>query len=121
MSEEKSSVQILKTLELTDGEDKDKDKINSNEIKILFNISSYLKESVSSKLPDSPKKIKRKTLLRNHSLPYKTHINNRYNENNSIKDIYNKENSYDDILTIINSSKKKNDKFIDAKREKTSE
>ena len=43
MSEEKSSVQILKTLELTDGEDKDKDKINSNEIKILFNISSYLK------------------------------------------------------------------------------
>ena len=106
MSEEKSSVQILKTLELTDGEDKDKDKINSNEIKILFNISSYLKESVSPKLPDSPKKIKRKTLLRNHSLPYKTHINNRYNENNSIKDIYNKENSYDDILTIINSSKK---------------
>ena len=111
MSEEKASVQMFKYLQLTDGEDKDKDKMSSNEFKVLFNISSYLKDPMNPNTSESVKKPKNKTILRNHSLPYKTSFSNkRYiNINN------NKETSYDDMLTIINTSKKNNNNSLTQK------
>ena len=112
MSEEKASVQMFKYLQLTDGEDKDKDKMSSNEFKVLFNISSYLKDPMNPNTSESVKKPKNKTILRNHSLPYKTSFSNkRYtNINNN-----NKETSYDDMLTIINTSKKNNNNSLTQK------
>ena len=102
MSEEKASVQMLKYLELTDGEDKDKDKMTSNEFKVLFNISSPLKDQTNPNTSESAKKPKNKIIKKNHSLLYKNSFTNkRYNIIN-----INKETSYDDMLTIINTSKK---------------
>ena len=114
MSEEKSSVQSFKYLELTDADDKDKDKMNSNEFKLLLNISSYLKDQTNANPSELAKKPKNKIILRNHSLPYRiSYTNKRYIN----KDNY-KENSYDDMITIVNSSKKNNNNSLTQKTKK---
>ena len=108
-----------RTSELTDIDAKDKDKMSSNDIKIIFNIAGnnyldeFLKDSKNVSPTKSFKKIPKKTVFRNYSIPFKTFKNieenkNRpHNFNSSSKDLsLNKENSYDDILTIINTSKK---------------
>ena len=115
MSEEKTPVQMFKYLELTDGEDKDKDKMNSNEFKVFFNISSYLKDPLNQNTSELAKKPKNKTILRNHSLPYKTSFTNKRYSNN----INNyKENSYDDMITIINNSKKNTNNSLTQKNKR---
>ena len=114
-----SSLLINKISELTDIDAKDKDKMNSNEIKILFNLAannglnSILKDTRNVTPDKSSKKTPKKNFFKKYSMPFSTFKNieekkNRvHNYNSSSKDLsLNKENSYDDILTIINTSKK---------------
>ena len=125
MSElEKTSSQIHRSIEMTEMDGKDKDKMNSNEIKMLFNITNnnklgeFILESRNMNNPTQYKKIQKKTFLRNINQPYNTYKNNRniiYNNNNNPNNNLNnsekdnslfKDNSHDDFLTIINTSKK---------------
>ena len=120
---EKTSSHLVKSVEMTDVDGKDKDKINSNEIKLLFNITKnnklgeYIKETKKINPTHSIKKIQKKTFIYNHSQAYNTFKSLRYNNNNNNSSnnnlntsgkntSLNKDNSNEDLLTIINSSKK---------------
>jgi len=132
--QEKSSSQMIKSSQMTEIDGKDKDKINSNEIKMLFNITNtnkfgnFMKESRNMNQANTFKKIQKKTFLRNLNKPFNTFKDNRYfnntnsnnNLNHSEKDMsLLKENSHDDLLTIINTSKKNLSNSFSNKKSKT--
>jgi len=132
--QEKSSSQMIKSSQMTEIDGKDKDKINSNEIKMLFNITNtnkfgnFMKESRNMNQANTFKKIQKKTFLRNLNKPFNTFKDNRYFNNTNSNNYLNhsekdmsllKENSHDDLLTIINTSKKNLSNSFSNKKSKT--
>ena len=110
-------------LETEENQGKDKDKMNSNEIKNLFNIMNtnnfddYIKESRNINKVKLENPINKKTFLKfndkNTFFKYKSTNFSSEREKEKRKD-----NSYDDILTIINTSKKnKRNSFMNPKLE----
>ena len=131
--QEKSSNQVIKSSQMTEIDGKDKDKMNSNEIKMLFNITNnnklddYIKESRNINQVNNFKKIQKKTFLRNFNRPFNTLKDNKYNNNTNSNTKLNhsekdpsllKENSHEDLLTIINTTKKNLSKSFSNKKSK---
>ena len=131
--QEKSSSQVIKSSQMTEIDGKDKDKMNSNEIKMLFNITNnnklgdYIKESRNINQVNNFKKIQKKTFLRNFNRPFNTLKDNKYNNNTNSNTKLNhsekdpsllKENSHEDLLTIINTTKKNLSKSFSNKKSK---
>jgi hypothetical protein len=116
--QEKSSNQVIKSSQMTEIDGKDKDKMNSNEIKMLFNITNnnklddYIKESRNTNQVNNFKKIQKKTFLRNN-----TNSNNNLNHSEKDPSLL-KENSHEDLLTIINTTKKNLSKSFSNKKSK---
>ena len=117
---DKTFLPNIKSIEITEGDGKDKDKMYSNDLKSLFNITAnkigeYIKESKNIKKGKLLNKIHKKSYLRNINGFYTSSKNKRYENNTnsqlntSGKDLsLNRDNSVscEDILTIVNASKK---------------